>query len=58
MIDGRLPDCPEPSPKPRRDALLDIKADLESEIAKGGTVDELEELHFQLDAVREELGGI
>lgn len=58
MINGRLPDYPEPPPRPKRDALLDIKADLESEIAKGGTDNELEELQFQLDAVREELGEI
>lgn len=57
MIHGILPDYPDQPPKPRRDALLDIKAEIESEIAKGGTADELEELQFQLDAVCEELDG-
>lgn len=57
MIHGRLPDYPDPPEKPRRDALIDIKADLEEDISRGGTADELEGLQHQLDAVMEHLDG-
>lgn len=55
---GRLPDYPDPPEKPRREILLDAKADLEREISYGGTAEELEELQFKLDAAREELGEV
>lgn len=58
MIHGRLPDYPEPAPRTKRQRLLDIKAELEDEIAKGDTDEELSELQDQLKSVNDALEEI
>lgn len=60
MINGRLPDYPEPPEKPKHDAIREIISDLEEELEKAiydkATMDEIEDIISQIEVANNAIG--